>query len=51
MLGSFSSDDGDGSENLKKAMGLINKNNNFARAAHLFVHFSAVTARLRRLNS
>ena len=25
MLGSFSSDDGDGGENLKKAMGLIKK--------------------------
>ena len=41
--------DGDGNENVKKAIGLISDgNNNFACAAHFFVHFFAVFARLRR---
>ena len=48
MLGSLSNDDGDVNENGKKAKGLDKQNNNFARASRFFVHFFAVTARLRR---
>ena len=44
-------DDGGGKENGKKAIGLDWQNNNFARAARFFVHFFAVTARLRRETS
>ena len=47
-LGSFSNDDGDGTENGKKAVGLDEQNNNFGRAARFFVHFLAVFARLQR---
>ena len=47
-LGSLSNDDGDGSENGKKAMGLDWQNNNFARASRFFVHFFAVAERLQR---
>ena len=43
-LGSLSNDDGDG----KKATGLDWQNNNSARGITPFVHFFAVTARLRR---
>ena len=45
---SVSNDDGDGNENGKNAIGLDWKNNKSARASRLFVHFYAVTARLRR---
>ena len=39
-VGSFKSDDnGDGTENGKKALGLDWQNNNFARASRVFVHF------------
>ena len=48
LLGSLSNDNGDGNENSKKAIGLISKNNNFARASRFYVHFSAVIARLQR---
>ena len=48
-LKSLSNEDGDGNENGKKAIGLDWQNNNFARAT-LFVHFLAVTVRLRREN-
>ena len=48
MLGSLSNDDVDGNENGKKAIGLDWQNNNFARASRFFVHFFAVSARLRR---
>ena len=41
-------DDGDGNENGKKAIGLNQQSNNFASASRLFVHFSAVFARLQR---
>ena len=41
-------DDGDGNENGKKAIGLNKQSNNFARTSRLFVHFSAVFARLQR---
>ena len=47
-LGSLSNDDGDGTENGKKAIGLGQQNNNFARESRFFVHFVAVTARQRR---
>ena len=46
-LGSLTNDDGDGNENGTKAIGFDWQNNNFARASRFFVHFSAVTARLR----
>ena len=46
--GSLSNDDGDVNENGIKAMGLDEQNNNFARASRFFVHFFAVSARLRR---
>ena len=45
---SLSNDDVDGNENGKKAIGLDWQNNNFARASRFFVHFFAVSARLRR---
>ena len=51
MLGSLSKDDGDVNENDKKAIGLDWQNNNFARASRFFVHFFAVTVRLRRKNA
>ena len=47
-LGSLSNDDGDGNEDGKKAIGLDWQNNNFAPASRFFVHFFAVTTRLRR---
>ena len=47
-LGSLSNDDADDNENGKRAIGLISKNNNFARASRFFVHFFAVIARLQR---
>ena len=49
LLASLSNDDGDGNENGNKAISLNWQNNNFARASRLFVHFSAVTARLPNL--
>ena len=45
-VGSFSNDDGEG--NAKTAMGLLSKTTTFSRASRFFVHFFAVTARLRR---
>ena len=51
ILGSVSNDDGDGNENGKKNNRFIRQNNNFARTAHFFVHFFAVTARKRRENA
>ena len=42
--------EGDGNENGQKAIGLGWQNNNFARESRFFVHFFAVTARLRRGN-
>ena len=48
ILGSLSNDDGDVKENGKKAIASDWQNNSFARASHLFAHFFAVTARLRR---
>ena len=62
ILGSLSNDDGaatttgrqrrrGGNENGKKNNRFIKQNNNFARAAHFFVHFFAITPRLRRENA
>ena len=41
-MGSLSNNDGDGNENGKRAIGLYEQNNNFARASRFFVHFLAV---------
>ena len=43
-LGSLNND-GDGIENGKKAIGLDNKINNFARASHFFVNLFVVVTR------
>ena len=51
IIQSFSNDDGDGNENVKKANSCIEQNNKFARASRFFVHFFAVTAPLRRENA
>jgi len=48
LIGSLSNDDVDVNENVKKAIGLDWQNNNFARASRFFVHFFALTTRLRR---
>ena len=40
----------DGNENVRKK-NRFNKQNNFARASRLFVHFFTVSARLRRENA
>ena len=48
MIGSLSIDDGDRNENGKKAIGLDQQNNNFARASRFGVHFPAIIARLLR---
>ena len=45
--GSFSKDDGDGNENVKRAIGLDWQNNNFVRSSRFF-YISFVTAHLRR---
>ena len=47
-IGTFRNYDGDGKENVKKAIGLISKKNNNSRASRFFVHFFAVPAQLRR---
>ena len=51
LIGSLGNDDGDVNESCKKAMGLNWQNNNFTRASRFFVHFFAVTTRLRRENA
>ena len=43
-LGSFTNDDGDGNQDVKKAIGLLHKTTTF-------VHFFTVLARLRRENA
>ena len=45
-LSSFPNDDGDGNENIKTGMA-----KQFARTSRFFVHFFAVTSRLRRENA
>ena len=47
-VGTLGSDDDDGNENVKKNNRFKNQNNNVALASWFFVHFFAVTARLRR---
>ena len=47
----LSNDDGDVNENGKKAKGLDWQNNSSARASRFFVHFFALTARLRHENA
>ena len=47
----FYQGDGEGNEQGKKAIGVDWLNNNCARASRFFVHFFAVTARLRRENT
>ena len=47
VLGSFGNEDGDGNEDVKKAIGLFTQNNNFARATRFFVHLFTLLARLR----
>ena len=49
--GSFSNDDGDGNQDVKKSSRFITQNNNFARVSRFFVHFFTVLARLRRENA
>ena len=51
ILGSLSNDDGAATRTAKKNR-FIKQNNNFARAAHFFfVHFFAITPRIRRENA
>ena len=50
-IGSFSNDDGDGNQDVKKSNRFITQNNNFARVSRFFVHFFTVLARLRRENA
>ena len=47
-LKGLSNHDGDGNDNGKKPVGLYWQNNHFTRTSRLFVHFFAVTTRLRR---
>ena len=50
-VGSFSNDDGNGNENVKKAIGLSSKTTSL-HVHHAFLYISlAVTARLRRENA
>ena len=39
---------GDGNENVKNSNRFNRQNNSYARASHIFVHFFALFARLRR---
>ena len=39
---------GDGNENVNNSNRFNRQNNSYARASHIFVHFFAVFARLRR---
>ena len=50
-VGSFSNNDGDGNENVKKVIGLLSKTTSLHVHHTFFVHFFAVTARLRRENA
>ena len=50
LIGNLSKDDSDVNENGKKVIGLDWQNNKFVRASLFFVHFFAVTARLRGEN-
>ena len=48
LIGRLSNNDGDGNEDGKKAIGLDQQNDIFARASRFFAHFFAVAARLQR---
>ena len=50
LLGTLRSNDAEGNENVKKAIGLISKTTS-ARASHCFAHFIPVFARLQRENA
>ena len=50
-IGTLRSDDGDGNENGKKAIGLISKTTTLHVHHAFFVHFLAVVARLQRENA
>ena len=50
-LGSFSNDDGDGNQDVKKAIGLLRKTTTLHVYHAFFVHFFTVLARLRRKNA
>ena len=47
-IGSFSNDDRDGNQDVKKAIGLDKQKNNSARESRFLVHFFTVLTRLRR---
>ena len=51
FIGSFSNDDSEVNEIFEKAISLGKQNNKSARVSRFFVHFFAVTARLRRENT
>ena len=51
QVGSFSNDDGDGYENVKKAIGLLSKTTSLHMNHVFFLHLFVVTARLRRENA
>ena len=51
IIGTLRSNDVDGNKNVKKTIGLISSNNNFARASRFFEHFFAVFARPQRENA
>ena len=48
-IGSFSNDDGDGKEDVNKAIGLLRRTT-ILHVHHVFVQFFTVLARLRREN-
>ena len=51
IIGTLRCDDGDGNEDVKKAIGLITKTTIFHVHHTFFVHFFAVTAGMRRENA
>ena len=51
IIGTLRSNDVDGNKNVKKTIGLISPNNNFARASRFFEHFFPVFARPQRENA
>ena len=51
LSGTLRSDDGDVCANVKKKIGFEYQNKNFALAAHFFVHYFTLTARLRHENA
>ena len=51
IVGNLRSNDVDGNKNVKKIIGLISPNNNFARASRFFEHFVAVFARPQSENA